>query len=140
MSLLSTLLTGFTILVGFLGLGMTVWLGLYLVALTPSRVNSWVAALLIWGVSLVFALHLLQLGQPLFLGRPWLPYEVLRWVAIPLPLIWFWLLYDLLPRPLRSRTRHFPRIAVGITLLLCVTTALLGPGFGFGGIAEGRWR
>ncbi len=125
--MVSTLLRATTILVELLGLGLTVWLGLALVALAPRRATSWIAAVLFWGFSLVFALNLLQLGRPLVPERPWLPYDLLRWVIIPLPLVWFWLVADVLPRRMQPLLRRFRQVAVSLSLLLALVTALIGP-------------
>lgn len=128
MELFTIVLRIAAILVGLLGLGVTVWLGLSLVALGPRRSGSWVAALLFWGFSLVFALNLLQLGRPLVPDQPWLPYDVLRWVLVPLPAIWVWLLPDILPVRLRPLLRRFRRLVISFTLLLAGVTTLLEPG------------
>lgn len=127
MSDLTTVVRGATILVQLLGLGLTVWLGLVLVSMAPRRGMSWLAGALCWGFSAVFALNLLQLGRPLVPERPWLPYEILRWVLIPLPLAWLWLLSDLLPLRLRPLLRPLRRIAVVLAVVLIAVAALTRP-------------
>lgn len=116
-----------TILIDLIGLGVTIWLGLMFLAGNPSHRWAWVAAGLMWGFSFVFALVLLQLGRPLVPELPWLPYILLRWLLIPIPLAWFGVVTTVLPGRLRPLVTQAAPVAVGATLLLLVVTAIVGP-------------
>jgi hypothetical protein len=97
------------------------------------------ASQIFWGFSLVFALNLLQLGRPLVPERPWLPYDLLRWVIIPLPLVWLWLVGDLLPRRMHPLLRRTRQVAIVIALLLAIVTALIGPWTHLFGLEPEAW-
>jgi hypothetical protein len=140
MAALSSLLRVATIVTELLGLGLTVWLGLALVAFAPRRASSWLAASLFWGFSLVFALNLLQLGRPLVPEQPWLPYDLLRWILVPLPLMWLWLGPEVLPRPMHPLLRHLRRVAVALSFGLAVATALVGPWTAVVGLEARAWQ
>jgi hypothetical protein len=116
-----------TILIDLIGLGVTIWLGLMFLVGNPSRQWAWVAAGLMWGFSFVFALILLQLGRPLVPESPWLPYILLRWVLIPIPLAWFGVVTTVLPSRLRPLVTQAAPFAVGATVILLIVTAIIGP-------------
>lgn len=138
MHLLPTLLDATTVVVGLLGLGVGVWSGLAFVALAPMRINSWAAALIFWSISLFFLLNLLQMGSARVPGAPWSPYDVFRWVLVPMPLAWLWSFINRLPprvAALARRTRLF--VMAVVILLLLVTVLSWGT---FSGPADLRWR
>jgi hypothetical protein len=120
-------LLALTILIDLIGLGVTIWLGFMFLVGNPRRMWAWVAATLMWGFSFIFALVLLQLGQPLVPTLPWLPYLLLRWVLIPIPLAWFGVVTSVLPGRLRPLVSQSAPIAVGATLILLLITAIIGP-------------
>lgn len=120
-------LLALTILVDLIGLGVTIWLGLLFLVGNPSRQWAWVAATLMWGFSFMFALILLQLGRPIVPDVPWLPYILLRWVLIPIPLAWFGAVTSVLPGRLRPLVTQAAPFAVGVTVILLIVTAIIGP-------------
>ncbi len=113
--------------VELLGLGLVVWLGLSLVSASPRRGMAWLAAALLWALGAVFTLNVLLQVAALPPDRAWLPYEVLRWLAIPLPLAWLWLMADLV-RPAEQMPLHrLRRVALALTLVLVVLAPLGEP-------------
>lgn len=130
-------LLAITILIDLIGLGVTIWLGLMFLVGNPRRQWAWVAAMLMWGFSIVFALVLLQLGRPIVPTVPWLPYILLRWVLVPIPLAWFGVVTSVLPNRLRPLVSRFAPLVVGATVVLLVITALIGPFASLIGIEPG---
>jgi hypothetical protein len=114
-------------MVELLGLGLAVWLGLTLVSAAPQRGLAWLAAALLWALGAVFTLNVLQLAAPFPPDRAWLPNEALRWLAIPLPLAWLWLMADLVGPAEQMPLRRLRRAALGLTVVLVVLAPLGEP-------------
>jgi hypothetical protein len=113
--------------VELLGMGLAIWLGLALVSAAPRRGMAWLAAGLLWALGAVFAINMVHQVAPLPPERSWLPNEALRWLAIPLPLAWLWLMAELV-RPAEQVPLHrLRRVALAFTLVLLVLAPLGEP-------------
>jgi hypothetical protein len=136
----TTPLLALTILIDLIGLGVTIWLGLMF--LVNQSVHKWarVAAGLMWLFSGTFALVLLQLANPLVADLPWLPYILLRYIIIPMPLAWFAVVQQALPERVRPLLVRFAPFAAGATIVTVVVTAIVGPLAALFGIAPQLWE